>query len=98
MQDVQLMKSLGLRSFRFSISWSRLIPAGVGEVSQASERLPVPLDCTAGAVDAPWKCCWQLLRAAGRPAAASTLQLPVEGADQADVLAAADPGMIGWPP
>ncbi|KAL7447077.1 hypothetical protein ACHAXM_011092 [Skeletonema potamos] len=28
-QDVQLMKSLGLKAYRFSISWSRILPMGV---------------------------------------------------------------------
>ena len=29
-QDVALMKELGLRSYRFSISWPRVLPAGRG--------------------------------------------------------------------
>ena len=33
--DVALMKSLGVRSFRFSLAWSRILPAGVGEVNPA---------------------------------------------------------------
>jgi len=32
-QDVQLMKELGLPAYRFSIAWSRLLPAGRGEVN-----------------------------------------------------------------
>jgi len=32
-QDVQLMKDLGLQAYRFSISWSRLLPAGRGFVN-----------------------------------------------------------------
>jgi len=32
--DIKLMKELGHNSFRFSISWSRLIPGGVGEVNK----------------------------------------------------------------
>jgi beta-glucosidase len=28
-QDVQLMKSLGLKAYRFSISWSRILPTGM---------------------------------------------------------------------
>ena len=35
LQDVQLMRSLGYRHFRFSLSWSRIIPQGAGPVSQA---------------------------------------------------------------
>ena len=33
--DVQLMKKLGLKAYRFSISWSRVLPNGVGEINQA---------------------------------------------------------------
>lgn len=32
--DVRLMSSLGLRAYRLSISWPRVLPAGVGEVNQ----------------------------------------------------------------
>ncbi|MBN2850867.1 MAG: family 1 glycosylhydrolase, partial [Erysipelotrichaceae bacterium] len=34
-EDVALMKEMGLEAYRFSISWPRLIPDGVGEVNQA---------------------------------------------------------------
>ncbi|KAJ1437497.1 glycoside hydrolase superfamily [Ochromonadaceae sp. CCMP2298] len=34
-EDIALMKSLGLNSYRFSISWSRILPQGVGQVNQA---------------------------------------------------------------
>ncbi len=33
-EDIKRMKQIGLKSFRTSISWSRLIPDGVGAVSQ----------------------------------------------------------------
>lgn len=33
-EDIALMKELGHNSFRFSISWSRLFPAGKGEINQ----------------------------------------------------------------
>jgi beta-glucosidase len=33
-QDVALMKELGLQSYRFSISWPRVLPAGRGAVNQ----------------------------------------------------------------
>lgn len=32
-EDIQLMKECGLKSFRFSIAWSRIIPDGCGEVN-----------------------------------------------------------------
>lgn len=32
-QDIQLMKGMGLRSYRFSISWSRVIPDGTGAMN-----------------------------------------------------------------
>lgn len=33
-EDVALMKEIGLKSYRFSISWSRIIPDGYGEVNE----------------------------------------------------------------
>ena len=35
-EDVALMKELGLKSYRFSIAWTRILPDGRGEVNQAS--------------------------------------------------------------
>lgn len=32
--DVRLMAEMGLKAYRFSLSWSRIIPDGVGEVNQ----------------------------------------------------------------
>jgi len=32
-EDVALMAELGLGAYRFSVSWSRVLPAGVGEVN-----------------------------------------------------------------
>ncbi|MEZ6318507.1 MAG: GH1 family beta-glucosidase [Phycisphaerales bacterium] len=34
-EDVGLMSEIGLRAYRFSIAWSRVLPAGVGEVNAA---------------------------------------------------------------
>lgn len=33
-EDIKSMKDLGIRSFRFSISWSRILPNGHGEINQ----------------------------------------------------------------
>ena len=33
--DVQLMRELGLQAYRFSVSWSRILPEGSGRVNQA---------------------------------------------------------------
>ena len=35
MQDIALMREAGLDAYRFSISWSRILPAGTGPVNQA---------------------------------------------------------------
>lgn len=37
-EDVQLMKQLGLKAYRFSISWMRLMPNGKGEINEAGVR------------------------------------------------------------
>jgi beta-glucosidase len=34
-EDIELMKAIGLRAYRFSISWPRVIPDGRGRVNQA---------------------------------------------------------------
>jgi len=34
-EDVALMKELGLRAYRFSIAWPRILPSGRGQVNQA---------------------------------------------------------------
>ncbi|MCC0764101.1 glycoside hydrolase family 1 protein [Clostridioides sp. ES-S-0006-03] len=33
-EDIELMKELGMKTYRFSISWARLIPDGEGEINQ----------------------------------------------------------------
>ena len=33
-EDVSIMKGLGLKSYRFSISWSRVLPEGIGPVNE----------------------------------------------------------------
>ncbi|KAE9342817.1 Beta-glucosidase 4 [Phytophthora fragariae] len=33
-EDVQLMKKMGLKAYRLSIAWPRIIPAGVGKVNE----------------------------------------------------------------
>ncbi len=34
-EDIQLMKSIGLKAYRLSIAWSRILPAGRGQVNPA---------------------------------------------------------------
>ena len=34
-EDIKLMSELGLKAYRFSISWSRLLPDGTGRVNQS---------------------------------------------------------------
>ncbi len=34
-EDIALMKELGMKIYRFSLSWARIIPAGDGEVNEA---------------------------------------------------------------
>lgn len=34
-EDVQLMKEMGLKAYRFSVAWTRIFPKGKGEVNQA---------------------------------------------------------------
>lgn len=34
-EDIEIMKDLGITSYRFSIAWSRVLPIGTGEVNQA---------------------------------------------------------------
>ena len=34
-KDIEMMKKIGLKTYRFSFSWSRIIPDGTGEVNPA---------------------------------------------------------------
>lgn len=34
LKDIQLMKELGVNSYRFSLDWSRIIPDGIGAVNE----------------------------------------------------------------
>ncbi len=44
-EDIALMKEMGLKTFRFSISWSRILPEGTGTVNQKG------LDFYSGVID-----------------------------------------------
>ena len=37
-EDVALFKELGMKAYRFSIAWTRIIPDGDGEVNEAGLR------------------------------------------------------------
>ena len=37
-EDVALMKQMGLKAYRFSISWARVLPEGIGKVNEAGIR------------------------------------------------------------
>jgi 6-phospho-beta-glucosidase len=34
MEDIALMQKMGVNSFRLSLSWSRILPSGEGQVNQ----------------------------------------------------------------
>ncbi|MCM3786309.1 GH1 family beta-glucosidase [Neobacillus mesonae] len=34
-EDIELMKQLGIKTYRFSVSWTRILPDGDGEINQA---------------------------------------------------------------
>ncbi|GII76546.1 beta-glucosidase [Sphaerisporangium rufum] len=65
-EDVRLMADLGVNSYRFSISWSRVLPAGRGAVNPAGldfyDRLVDGL-CAAGIVPAATLFHWDLPQA-----------------------------------
>lgn len=37
-EDVELMKKLGLKAYRFSVDWARILPEGTGRVNEAGVR------------------------------------------------------------
>lgn len=45
-EDIQIMKNIGLRGYRFSVSWPRILPQGIGEIN------PLGLDFYDRLVDA----------------------------------------------
>lgn len=45
-EDVAIMKELGIRAYRFSINWSRILPVGVGRINEQGIRFYSDLiDC-----------------------------------------------------
>ncbi len=42
-EDVALMKKLGIKAYRFSINWARLIPEGCGKISEDGKRFYLEL-------------------------------------------------------
>ncbi len=42
-EDVALMKALGIKHYRLSVNWARLLPHGTGEVSEEGKRFYVSL-------------------------------------------------------
>jgi beta-glucosidase len=85
--DIAVMKSLGLRAYRFSIAWPRILPDGVGKVNQAGldfySRLVDGLleaGITPFATLYHWDLPYKLYEAGGWPAR-STAEAFVEYAD-----------------
>jgi len=61
--DVALMKQLGLRAYRFSVSWPRVLPEGAGATSpRGLEFYDRLIDALLGAGIEPWLTCfhWDL--------------------------------------
>lgn len=42
-EDVALMKKMGIKSYRFSISWPRVLPDGIGKVNEAGLKFYINL-------------------------------------------------------
>ncbi len=54
-EDVALMKQLGIKAYRFSISWSRLLPEGTGKINEAGKKFYLDLfrELKAASIE-PW--------------------------------------------
>lgn len=53
--DIQLMKNLGIKAYRFSISWTRIMPSGKGVINQAGVKFYNELiDALLDANITPW--------------------------------------------
>ncbi|TRW23817.1 beta-glucosidase [Flavobacterium zepuense] len=53
--DIQLLKELNIPNFRFSVSWSRIMPNGTGEINQAGiDYYNRVLDCLTEHGIEPW--------------------------------------------
>lgn len=37
-EDIQLMKELGIKAYRFSLSWPRILPQGIGKINEVGVR------------------------------------------------------------
>src|SRR5579863_2712959 len=67
-EDIALMRNLGVKAYRFSVSWPRVMPAGRGAVNEAGiafyDRL---IDALIAAEIEPWLCLyhWDLPQALG---------------------------------
>ena len=45
-EDVALMAEHGIRNYRFSVAWSRILPDGTGKVNEAGVAFPTGSTCT----------------------------------------------------
>ena len=65
-EDVQLMRWLGVKAYRFSVSWSRVLPTGRGKVNEAGLAFYTKLvdELLANGIE-PWVTCfhWDLPQA-----------------------------------
>ncbi|MCB0706473.1 MAG: beta-glucosidase [Saprospiraceae bacterium] len=54
-EDIRLMKQMGVKAYRFSISWPRILPTGTGAVNQAGiEFYSKLIDCLLANDIEPW--------------------------------------------